>query len=128
MARSATVAKPATKTTGKVLEQVQAPATPESTTPAPKAEKAKRSAAWRTSLKAAGITVTPESRITFNEAAYNAKPKRNKSALRIAFYVRGEKGMSVAEHTARYEAEKLPKSFANLDRNWDYAHGFISVK
>jgi hypothetical protein len=123
MARSAQVAKPATKTTGKVLEQVQAPASEK-----PKAEKAKRSAAWRTSLNAAGITVTPESRITFNEAAYNAKPKRGNSAKRIDFYVRDAKGMSVAEHTACYEQAKLPKGFANLDRNWDYAHGFISVK
>jgi hypothetical protein len=126
MAKSATVAKPATKSAKVLPDLSQAPATTEKPK-VEKTEKAKRSAAWRTSLKVGGITVTPESRIVFNEAAHTAKPKRGKSLERIAFYVRGPKGMTVAEHTACYEQAKLPKGFANLDRNWDFAHGFITV-
>jgi hypothetical protein len=122
-------AKPQVAPTGKVLE-VQAPATaPATTVEAPAStDKAKRSSAWRGSLKAAGVTLTPESVIVFNEAAHAAKPKRGKSLLRIAFYKRGPDGMTVAEHNQCYVDAKLPKSFAPADRNWDYAHGFITVK
>ena len=121
-------AKPApAKSTGKVLPVTTAPATvPAATADKPKA--AKRSADWRTALKTAGITLTDTSVLLFNDSTYNAKPKRGKSATRIAFYKRGPNGMTVLEHSAAYAEAKLPKSFAGQDRNWDYAHGFITVK
>jgi hypothetical protein len=128
-------AKPQVAPTGKVLPDQRpnvdvpmAQAAADQATPA-KAKPAKAKAEWRGSLKAAGITVTPESRITFNDARYAAKPKQagKKSAQRIEFYVRGPQGMSVAEHKACYEQAKLPKSFAMADLNWDFAHGYITV-
>ena len=117
------------KSTPKTLPVVAAPATAPATTDTAKPDKGKRSAAWRGSLKAAGIVLTPTSVIVFEEGKYNlGNPKRGKSLARIAFYKPGPEGMTVAEHNACYEQAKLPKSFAGLDRNWDYAHGFISVK
>jgi hypothetical protein len=100
----------------------ETPATPAAEPVATPAEKKKRSAAWR-KLPTASL----QARIIFNEAAYNAKPKRGNSEKRIAVYVRGPQGMTVAEHRAAYEVRNFPKGFSALDLKWDLAHGFITV-
>lgn len=97
-----------------------APATTEK--PAPK----KRENTWRKTAMPAGNAV-----LIFNEAAYAAKPKRNKSKDRIenpAFYLRGPEGTTVDAFRKAYAEAKLPKALANADIKWDLAHGFISVK
>lgn len=130
MAKSTQAAKPVStpKPTGKVLQdQSQAPASTEA------APKAKRTAEWRSSLKKAGIVVTENSVITFNQDAYNLKPKRNKSKIRIETYYKPNKDgspLTVGQFRKRYVegGEKGPLAMANADLNWDFAHGFISVK
>jgi hypothetical protein len=75
-------------------------------------------------------------RVVFNEATYNAKPKRAKSAERMALYDRSPEGMSLEQHTAAYkdfryssgsQIGKGYKSLATADRRWDLKRGFISV-
>jgi hypothetical protein len=130
MARSATVAKPVTKTTGKVLPTL--PETPNSAEAQVAAQastakpKAKRNDAWRKLPLPSDeqvITVTAEK-----------NPKRGDSAVRFAAY---RSGMTVKEFREVYANNAKAKKaewvrgglpLANADLRWDLAHNFISVK
>jgi hypothetical protein len=119
------VAKPATKTSGKVLEQVTAPTAPASEQTAK--PKAKRNDAWRK-------LPLPGDEQVITVLATEKNPKRGDSAVRFAVY---QNGMTVKAFRAIYADNSKAKKaewvrgglpLANADLRWDLAHGFISVK
>jgi hypothetical protein len=108
------------KPTGRTLEQVQAPASPEQApaSPAPKAKRDRSSLyAKYTPVDTHVITVVP-----------GCKGKRNgtKAGSRWAILAQNS-GKTVAEVRAAYEAAKLdPKRLRN-DLRWNLAHNLVTV-